>query len=91
MKYDYYGDIVDSFQIFVDRIEGNYAICEFPDCSMKDIPLSFFQDDVLEQSRYQVFYKENGELEYLFRIYYISGEVKENNIIRKLSKRFVRF
>lgn len=38
------------FCVIIDRIEGNYAVCEFPDMSMRDIELSKIPFEVKEKN-----------------------------------------
>ena len=49
------------FCVIVDRIEGNYAVCEFPDMSMRDIELSKIPFEVKEKNTLVV--KTSGESE----------------------------
>jgi len=81
-----------AFQIFVDRIEEKFAVCEFPDDSMKDVPKEFFLDGLCEHSKYYVRYDNKGNLEYLFKVFYINGNCEKSfNPIKKLQARFIRF
>lgn len=75
------------FDIIVDRIEGNYAICEMPDETMCDIELSSFSDIPKDRERYKVFVDTKGNVIVAHRI---EKEIPDENR-HKLSNRFIRF
>ncbi|MBU5463169.1 DUF3006 domain-containing protein [Anaerotignum sp. MSJ-24] len=43
-----------SSQIIVDRIEGEYAVCETEDKKMIDLPLSLLPEGVKEGNMYEI-------------------------------------
>jgi hypothetical protein len=49
------------FTITVDRVEGKYAVCEFPDEKMRDILLSEFPCKVHDKEHYIVFVDYRGD------------------------------
>ena len=53
------------FRIVVDRIEGEFAVCEFPDLSTKDILLSNIPFEVKSLDVILVKYNEKNELEFI--------------------------
>lgn len=76
----------DIFSVIVDRIEGNYAVCEFPNSTMKDVELSTIPFEVNSRDVILVRYKEKGEIEFIS----VRPKIKENKKISKLSK-LIRF
>ncbi len=58
----------NAFEIFVDRIEGRFAVCEMPDETMCDIDLSAMPDDVKERDRFLVRLGTKGNIEIINKI-----------------------
>ena len=71
------------FCIVVDRIEGNYAVCEFPDMSMRDIELCNIPFKVKEKSTLIVRENIEKKLEFV-----CMKKVKKSN---RRTSRFIRF
>lgn len=71
------------FNIIVDRIEGDYAVCQFPDLSMKDIELSHIPFEV--KSRDVIFsrYTDENKMEFI--------SVKKCPKKIRISSKFIRF
>jgi len=76
------------FEIFVDRVEGKFAVCEFPDGNMKDICLSVFPCEVREKHRYRMRYDEKGKIQFVEKV--ISSQESISSKTR-LPSRFLRF
>lgn len=72
------------FTIFVDRIEGNYAVCELPDETMCDVSKDLFPEDLKEREKYQVEIQTNGE----FRVI---KKFEKSNSTRQLPSKLIRF
>ena len=53
--------ITNKFVVFVDRIEGNYAVCELPDETMCDVKKDLFPADLKERERYEVEVQATGD------------------------------
>ena len=75
------------FDIIVDRIEGNYAICEMPDETMCDIELSYFPDMPNDREWYKAFIDIMGNVNVVRKIVKEIPTEKKH----KLSNRFIRF
>ncbi len=57
----------NTFIIIVDRLEGNYAICEFPDETMCDVLRTSFPEDVKDREKYEVFINSQGNIQVVKR------------------------
>ena len=79
------GKLPNAFVIFVDRIEGKYAVCEMPDETMCDIEISRFPGNVKERERFLVSINSAGNFEIINRLIV----VPENKPI--LPKKLIRF
>lgn len=74
--------------VSIDRIEGNYAVCELSDGNMIDIPLKDFKEIVSEGDIFdlEVIYKEGR------KIYNVKGKninemnLRRGKILEKLNK-----
>ncbi|MBQ9267313.1 MAG: hypothetical protein IJ217_03420 [Clostridia bacterium] len=80
---------LSTFIIFVDRIEGDFAVCEFPDETMHDIHLAAFEEldtEVREREQYRVCLREEGKVEVLSKVFLLP-----NTPQKKLSAKLVRF
>lgn len=77
----------DSFIIMVDRIEGEYAISEFPDGSIPEpgIKLCVFPFEVKEKERYRMKYGKNGELEFVSKAQF------PQSLKSKIHSKLIRF
>ena len=73
----------ERFEIVVDRIEGEFAVCEFPDMSMKDIKIADIPFHVREKTVINVKMNTTGDLEFI--------SIKKPNKRRRIHTRFVRF
>lgn len=82
-----------SFTIMIDRIEGEFAVCEFPDDEeLKNVELSLFPFQVKENERYKIRYVAEGKLQYISKVIHDS----ENNAIlsrikKRMNSRLLRF
>lgn len=74
--------------VSIDRIEGNYAVCELSDGNMVDIPLKDFKEIVSEGDIFdlEIIYKEGC------KIYNVKGKnvnemnLRREKILEKLNK-----
>ena len=62
MRWPIHYSFLNFFTIIVDRVEGKYAVCEFPDEKMRDILLSKFPCKVHEKEHYIAFVDYRGEM-----------------------------
>lgn len=58
----------NTFIIAIDRIEGEYAVCEFPENEMKDIKISTIPFEVKEKELLIVRYSSSNELEIISKV-----------------------
>ena len=75
------------FDLIVDRVEGNYAICELPDETMCNIELTYFPEIPKDREWYKAFLDIMGNIRIVEKtVKVIPGEKKH-----KLSSRLIRF
>ena len=74
-----------TFNAIVDRIEGNYAVCEMPYETMVDIELSKISFEIKENDRLYIEFDEFGNVKTVIKI------PKKNIVKRILKPRFIRF
>lgn len=72
----------------IDRIEGEYAVCELLDGNMVDIPIKDFKEKVVEGDIFDVELKsEEGKVNYIIRGKNIEQmEIRRKKILEKLNK-----
>jgi hypothetical protein len=75
----------NTFVIIIDRIEGKYAVCEFPDETMCDIEKSIFPADIKDREKYDVTIDASGNI----RV--IKKHTETSNNVHRLSKKIIRF
>lgn len=68
------------FNIIIDRIEGNYAICEFPNESMQDIEISKIPFAIKPRDVILARYNDKNEIECI--------SIKKKNEGKRTSSRF---
>lgn len=78
-------DCFENFKIVIDRIEGEYAVCELPDSSVKDIKLSLIPRPVKARDSLLVKFSDSNELEIISVIPF------ESKGKRRIPPRFMRF
>ena len=71
----------EEFVVFVDRIEGKYAVCELPDETMCDIERTKFPASLKEREKYIVMLSSYGDVIVLSRIVEMT---KKPNLPNKL-------
>ncbi len=75
--------------IFIDRIEGDYAVCEFPGEEMRDIHLDVFRSqnfEAHERERFQIEIHDNGEITIICKVHLLPESSK-----KKLNSKLIRF
>ena len=76
--------MANKFVIFVDRFEGNYAVCELPDETMCDVEKSLFPENVKERERFEVEVQSNGDFKVITKCQMASAS-------NKLPSKLIRF
>ena len=79
-----------TFLIFVDRIEGDYAVCEFPKNEMRDVHVSAFQKsgiDLIERQRYLIRILDDGSVWVICKVYILPEDSKK----KQQSTKLIRF
>lgn len=78
-------NIEKNFNAIVDRIEGNYAVCEMPYETMVDIELSKIPFEVKESDHLYIEFDEFGNVKTVQKI------PKKNFLKKILKPQFIRF
>ena len=73
------------FSIFVDRVEGKFAICEMPDESICDIEIEAFPQKPRDRERYIASLNSKGNIEIIRKADPVTIQKS------KLSAKLIRF
>ncbi len=86
--YEVKGEILVKDLAVVDRIEGDYAVCELLDGNMVDIPIKNFKEKVSEGDIFDLEVKSNnGQLHYnVVKKNLQEMEIRRKKILEKLNK-----